>query len=96
MLTNGGHGRASSVTATPVLSQSQVHRELGHPCSPCVGLGARTSCEVLAPAQMRRAHGRAVEDRAVVKMGKATVVAKPDASPQSVLELSSYNSDDNV
>ena len=46
--------------------------------------------------QMRRAHKRAQEDRAVIKMGKATVVAKPDASPQSVLELSSYSSDENV
>ena len=52
---------------------------------------------MLAAAQMRRAHKRALEDRAVVKLGKATV-AKPDASPQSVLERSSYNSasDENV
>ena len=51
---------------------------------------------MLAAAQMRRAHKRAQEDRAVIKMGKATVVAKPEASPQSVLELNSYSSDENV
>ena len=61
-----------------------------------MALGALTKCEVLATVQMRRAHKRAVEDRAVVKTGKATVAAKLEASPQSVLELSSYSSDDNV
>lgn len=63
----------------------------------CVELTGLTPAEVLpAGAQMRRAHRRAVEERAVTKVGRATVAPKPGASPQSVLELSSYSSDDSV
>ncbi len=75
--------------------QRSLHIERAVPARLCM-LDQAERYEVLAVAQMRRAHKRAQEDRAVIKMGKATVVAKPEASPQSVLELSSYSSDENV
>jgi len=45
----------------------------------------------LAAAQMRRAHKRNVEDRSFGQKGKGAPV-QFGSSPQSVLELSSFNS----